>query len=164
MEHWEAYLDNSSDAMANTTKNGLRHIGDLSRKYIGKQYQRVVTQGRQITQSTPDLTLHSLRIQCKYLRYMFEFFSSLLAEKKVTALIKRLKNLQDYLGDFNDLCQQQKRLNVYISRFDPPINANTNTHAAIGGLIGALFRRQQEVRATSQTACKEFCRTGKVKL
>lgn len=46
-------------------------------------------------------TIHTLRIECKYLRYSLEFVRHLLGAEG-EALIDRLKALQDLLGDLND--------------------------------------------------------------
>jgi len=46
-------------------------------------------------------TIHSLRIECKYLRYGLEFVRHWL-EPEGETLIERLKTLQDLLGDLND--------------------------------------------------------------
>ena len=57
-----------------------------------------------------DEDLHNLRIDCKKLRYLLEFFTSLFPKTQMKLLIKQLKQLQDNLGDFNDLSVQQARL------------------------------------------------------
>ena len=54
---------------------------------------------RRVFFDTADLAL--LRIDCKYLRYNLEFFAHLLG-RNAAILIKRLKHLQDVLGELND--------------------------------------------------------------
>ena len=46
--------------------------------------------------------LHPLRKSLKKLRYAVEFLSRLYPEKKIRAYLKRMKKLQDALGDLND--------------------------------------------------------------
>jgi len=46
--------------------------------------------------------LHSLRLQCKQLRYLAEFFAPLFASKTVTRFTRRLADLQGSLGHLND--------------------------------------------------------------
>lgn len=53
--------------------------------------------------------LHSLRIDCKRLRYSLEFSRHLLGDEG-EALIKQLKRLQDHLGDLNDAAVTRDRL------------------------------------------------------
>lgn len=48
-------------------------------------------------------TLHALRIGIKRLRYALEFFAPLAAKKPTRRLLERLAELQDVLGQINDL-------------------------------------------------------------
>ncbi|MEZ5125562.1 MAG: CHAD domain-containing protein [Thermoleophilia bacterium] len=50
---------------------------------------------------TPLLTFHALRKACKGLRYTLEFFEGVLGSES-RSLIKRVKGLQDHLGDLQD--------------------------------------------------------------
>ncbi len=58
-------------------------------------------------QDTEDEVVHQLRINCKKLRYLMEFFAPLFPENEIKTLIKALKLLQDNLGNFNDYSVQQ---------------------------------------------------------
>ena len=62
-----------------------------------RRYEIVFAQ----VKSVPLATLHALRIDCKYLRYVLEFSEHLLGTEGA-ALIAHLKDLQDVLGDLND--------------------------------------------------------------
>ena len=73
-------------------------IGGLAKAAIYKRYRRIIKQGSRISDATRDEKLHQLRIDCKKLRYLLEFFSSLFPEEAMTALIKQLKQLQENLG------------------------------------------------------------------
>ncbi|NJN83190.1 MAG: CHAD domain-containing protein, partial [Caldilineaceae bacterium] len=55
--------------------------------------------------------LHGLRIECKHLRYLLEFFRHLLGEEGAL-LIAQLKKLQDHLGDLNDAAVRQERVTL----------------------------------------------------
>ena len=57
-----------------------------------------------------DLVQHLLRLACKELRYLLEFFASLFPREKVDDVIQQLKKLQDLLGHFNDLRIPEKYL------------------------------------------------------
>jgi CHAD domain-containing protein len=54
----------------------------------------------------PATTLHQLRIECKYLRYLLEFSQHLLGPGG-GRLIRALKVLQEHLGDLNDAVTSQ---------------------------------------------------------
>lgn len=55
------------------------------------------------SRSNDPASLHALRIGIKRLRYALEFFSPLMAEKNLRAVLRHLVNLQDSLGQLNDL-------------------------------------------------------------
>jgi CHAD domain-containing protein len=76
-------------------------IARAAKVWIRKQYHRVVRDGRSIGPDSPDERLHELRIECKRLRYLLEFFRPCYgASFKPT--IKRLRALQDILGLVQD--------------------------------------------------------------
>lgn len=94
-------------------KNGPlaeENIGDLAVRLIGKRYRRICKVGRRLDHTTPDADIHELRIHCKKLRYLMEFFASLFEEEEVRGVVRSLKQLQDTLGTFNDLSVQQRFL------------------------------------------------------
>ena len=51
-------------------------VGEAAQLLIGKRYRGVVRRGRGITSASSDESLHALRIRCKQLRYLLEFFAS----------------------------------------------------------------------------------------
>jgi len=145
MQDWEAFL-NKAPQDSVTALNAEVSVIDLARKRIYKKHRGVVKAGSQISENTEDEMLHVLRIHCKKLRYLMEFFSSLFPRKKINTLIEQLKNLQDNLGDFNDLCIQREYLLNVIEELPMTQQQNKKTLAAIGSLIGALDKEKQTVR------------------
>lgn len=137
-----------SDPLAESEAPAGNHpIGEMARTVIHKRYRRIVKKGRKITDATPDEELHRLRIDCKKLRYLLEFFSSLFPKDQMKILIKQLKQLQENLGDFNDLSVQQKFLIDYLQGLDPRSSQKIVLAAAIGGLITRLGIEHQRVRS-----------------
>lgn len=109
LEHWQEFLDTPDESADPGRLAGLPVI-ELARGRIFKRYRKIVKDGYSIIKHTDDARLHDLRIECKKLRYLIEFFASLFPRKKVRRLLKQLKALQDNLGDFNDLEVQQAYL------------------------------------------------------
>ncbi len=145
IQDWENFLKKPSQDLA-TKLNAELPVIDLARKRIYKKYRSVVKAGSLILKNTEDDMLHMLRIECKKLRYLIEFFCSLYPPKKINILIEQLKKLQDNLGDFNDLCVQVEYLQK-ISEELPAIQQQAKkTLVAIGSLIGTLDRRRQMVK------------------
>ena len=69
----------------------------LARFAAVRRYEIVFAQSDDV----PLTTLHALRIDCKYLRYVLEFARDLLGPDS-KEIIAQIKNLQDLLGDLND--------------------------------------------------------------
>jgi CHAD domain-containing protein len=125
---------------------GDRPIGGVARTVIYKRYRRIIKKGGRITEETPDEDLHSLRIDCKKLRYLLEFFTALFPKEQMKMLIKQLKQLQENLGDFNDLSVQQEFLVQYLKGIKPQSSQSVMLAAAVGGLITRLGMEHQRVR------------------
>ena len=155
MQDWETFLKKPSNESIAALNAGLPVI-DLACKRIYKKYRGVVKAGSLILQNTEDEMLHALRIECKKLRYLIEFFASLFPSKKINVLIAQLKILQDNLGDFNDLCVQIEYL-LNMSEELPAIQQQAKkTLVAIGSLIGTLDRERQMVRGAFAKTFTDF--------
>lgn len=102
---------------------------------------------RGITPKTPDEAVHELRMDCKKLRYLMEFFAPLFDKGDFKTLIKPLKKLQDNLGLFNDYSVQQEALLEFVtSQSDARNRTNVQLAMAVGGLIAVLDLRQKAER------------------
>ena len=142
MQDWEAFLDDPVQSQPVESNAGVP-ILFLARKRIHKQHRRILKDGGRILDNTEDEILHKLRIACKKLRYLMEFFSSLFPGKKIKRLISQLKTLQDNLGDFNDLCVQEKYLLNIIEELPATGQKQKKVFVAIGCLIGVLEKEKQ---------------------
>jgi CHAD domain-containing protein len=145
LKDWETFL-NDPRKNSITAANTELPIIDLARTRIYKKYQNVVKTGNQIIENTEDEMLHVLRIECKKLRYLMEFFASLFVGKKINVLIDQLKKLQDNLGDFNDLCVQEDYLLNITEELPATRQQGNKTLVAIGSLIGALDSKRRTVK------------------
>ncbi len=159
---WDNFLEDQ-DLEGFMSHNSAVPAADTAKRSILKRYKKITEHGGTINDQTPDPDIHSLRIECKKLRYLLEFFSSLFAKKEITLMIDHLKKLQDNLGDFNDLYVQQESLRQFLGKVEGKNSSNLET-MAIGGLIVVLYKKQQEVRAQFSERFKEFVRTENTKL
>ena len=118
----------------------------------------MLKRGKAINDDTPDEALHDLRIDCKKLRYLLEFFASLFSKNKMDKLIGYMKKLQDNLGDFNDLSVQQQELMTYLNEVLPRSRRADRLlcAAAIGGLIARLHDQQRVVRREFASAFRHI--------
>jgi CHAD domain-containing protein len=155
LKDWETFL-NDPQKNSTTAANTELPIIDLARTRIYKKYQNVVKTGNQIIQNMEDEMLHVLRIECKKLRYLMEFFASLFPGKKINVLIDQLKKLQDNLGDFNDLCVQEDYLLNIADELPATRQPGNKTLVAIGSLIGALDSKRRTVRDAFASTFTDF--------
>ena len=155
LQNWETFLTVSQDAAATEPNAGLPII-DLASSIIYKQYRRVIKSGHRIHEDTEDEKLHRLRITCKKLRYMIEFYASLYPPRKIKNLINQLKKLQDNLGDFNDLSVQGEYLLDIAQKLPLTTQQSKNTLVAIGSLINNLDLKKQRVRQSFAKTFRKF--------
>ena len=106
---WNDFLRPSTtpeNGEATTAADADRPVLEVAVEGVGAAHRRVVETGSSISDHTPTSKFHRLRLDCKKLRYLLEFFRSLCLEEPAVRLIRSLKGLQDNLGDLNDLCIQ----------------------------------------------------------
>lgn len=119
-----------------------------ARELIWKRYRKVCKIARAIYPDTPDTEVHELRIHCKKLRYLMEFFSPMFAASLIKRLIKALKLLQDNLGLFNDYSVQQESLQSFIlTHASKGRKQDMIVAQSVGALIAMLYQKQLEERA-----------------
>jgi CHAD domain-containing protein len=141
VQYWQEYF------AAQPVNDGIDHsILMYARVHILKRFHRVLSLGQKVNVSGSDELLHKLRIECKKLRYLLEFYSSIFPQNLVLALIRQLKILQDNLGEFNDLCVQQSELRAYVDNLSLTGTQGKDVIMAVGFLISNLNDRQKAVR------------------
>ena len=161
--HWETFLNEPTEDSA-TAANAKLPVIYLARERIYMKYRSVVKAGNLILENTEDEMLHVLRIQCKKLRYLMEFFSSLFPRKKINVLIEQLKKLQDNLGNFNDLWVQEEYLFNITKKLPATHHQLKKTLVAIGSLIGTLDRERQTVKDAFAKTFADFASPANRKL
>lgn len=121
---------------------------DYACELIWKRYRKVCKIARAIGHETDDEDVHALRIHCKKLRYLMEFFSPLFPEKTFKELIKPLKILLDNLGLFNDYSVQQASIKAFLDahKFKSPEQGQILAKT-VGALMAILYQRQCAERA-----------------
>ncbi|MCP4669843.1 MAG: CHAD domain-containing protein [Desulfobacula sp.] len=155
IQNWETFI-NKPQLDSPVAAKAKTPIIDLAQKRIHKQYWGIVKTGIQIIENMEDEKLHALRIKCKKLRYLMEFFSSLFPNKKIKALIKQLKKLQNNLGSFNDMyVQEQHLMNIALELSATDLNSKKNL-MVIGSLMGTLNRKKQVFKSTFPKTFKDF--------
>lgn len=113
-------------------------VFDIARRNIRKRYDRIVKRGARLGPNSQEDPFHELRIEFKKLRYNLEFFRSLFPGKDIRAFIKQLRQMQNLLGDLNDIKVQRDFLTERLERLDLRSKASANIAASLGALIARL--------------------------
>lgn len=155
LRDWEKFL-NAPRPDSATASKADRPVIDLARKKIYKKYRSIVKAGSMPLGNAEDDMLHALRIECKKLRYLIEFFASLFSRKKIDVLIEQLKQMQDNLGYYNDLRVQEKYLLNITAEIPKTGQQSKKVLVAIGSLIGTLGSKKQKVKETLGKTFTDF--------
>lgn len=119
-----------------------------ARKLIWKRYRKVCKTAAAIGSDTDDAEVHALRIHCKKLRYLMEFFGPVFPQAAFKKLLKSLKGLQNNLGRFNDYSVHQASLQAILLELPQAQSPHSLEIAqSLGALIGVLHNGQLQERA-----------------
>lgn len=129
-------------------------VGPLVYRRIYKRYRVIRGIAAGIGAETPDGTVHRLRIECKKLRYLMEFFNEIIPKEEGAEMQKMLRRLQNRLGEFNDASVQQKSLLEYRQQLK---KGGAEISLGIGGLVAVLYQRQQKTRGLIEQELETFC-------
>lgn len=116
-------------------------LGEVATQKIRKSHKRICQFVADLDDNTPDEQVHELRIECKKLRYLLDFFSQLYPVEQIKPQLKALKRLQNILGDFNDFGVQQSFLLQQLQA-----NTPMEQVAAVNGLVALLYSKQLVAR------------------
>ena len=132
--------------------------------HIWKAFRKIIKFGSTISDHCPDEKLHRQRILCKKLRYLLEFFHSLYTARKMKPLIKNLKQLQDVLGDFQDLSIQAHAMHRLQEDMRQENMMTPQTHQAMEMLAEQFIQQQAELRAAYVVHFSAFSSAENVQL
>ena len=153
LERWESAV---TDTKARGPQAGHK-LARLVRKSIRSQCQRMLTSTSPDTlkDSAPE-QLHRLRIACKKLRYMFEFFASAFPQEMTAEPVRRLRVLQDVLGQLNDLDVQRQMLWDIVRTVPDSPGQRHRTDTAVHLLTQTFETQQEQLRAEVHTTFTDF--------
>lgn len=130
---------------------------DYACRLIWKRYRKVCRIASGIDAGTPDAEVHALRIECKKLRYLMEFFEPVFPPAPFKSLLKPLKSLQQNLGLFNDYSVQQASLQATLRGLSGGMGASSLEIAqSVGALTAVLHARQLEERSKVVKSFAQF--------
>jgi len=141
MTHWNTLL-----AEPAAGPEADRPVLEVAGERIDRAHRAVVKPARKIRVDSPAERLHDVRKRCKELRYLLEFFAPLYPPKPMKRLIKKLKSLQDNLGEFQDHQVQAANLRSWGEELSTA-GSDDATMLAIGELIVRHEQASVETRA-----------------
>ena len=144
LDDWDCFL--RQPVGENYPHNARQPIIKLARRIMGRQYSTIMKDGVQALRHPNDEVLHDLRIECKKLRYLLEFFAGLFPPEEVVPLLRQLKRLQDNLGAISDLGDQRNYLYSIAEVLNIDEVQSRRALVAIGFLIEDMGREEQSMR------------------
>jgi CHAD domain-containing protein len=121
-------------------------IDVLAADRIRRVYRRMVRDGSEIGDGSPPEALHELRKRGKELRYLLELFGGLFEPEVVKPMVKTLKQLQDVLGDYQDISVQTELLRGLRDELAAEPGGPAAL-IALGAVLDALAAGQEDARA-----------------
>lgn len=155
LAEWNAFVHEQSAPDVEHCPNASLSTSSVAVRSIKKAWKTVLRHGRQVSKETTDREIHALRIDCKKLRYLLEFFSSIFPHKSIAPVVRQLKELQDNLGDFVDFSVQLHSLRERLTAL-PTGKEEILLAASMGALMATLFQKQEEARNTFHQTFKAF--------
>ena len=138
------------------TLNSALPILEVAGERILKRFRRIRKRSKSIKPETPDSVIHSIRIDCKKMRYLLECFGHLFPSEAVDPLARQLSKLQNRLGRYNDTSLQQDYLLQYAGRNLE--SGDTRLALSLGALIGSLHQEHAALREKLCDTLKTFTR------
>jgi CHAD domain-containing protein len=152
---WRAFLDGGITGDS-PPADARRSVVDVACAHIWRAYRLVHQDDRNVDEDASAEALHELRIDCKKLRYLLEFFRDLYDEDEIAPLLKSLKRLQSNLGEFNDLEVQQRTLQRFVPRMEAQKPASARCRLAMAHLLDDLVRQQGNERRRFANSFERF--------
>lgn len=151
MEALDGFLERRAQASRQPAE-ARRPIREVASERLAKAARRVVERAEALGPDPEPAALHSLRIACKKLRYLLEFFRSLYPRAEIDRLVEALKGLQDVLGSLNDLVNQEQALRR------AAVEVGTSALAATGYVVARLDERRAREGERFAGALRAFLR------
>ncbi len=123
---------------------------------LWRSYRRVRRLGKSIDASSPPEHLHELRKRCKRLRYQLEMYAGAFDEAELPDMVRRLRKLQNVLGDYQDFHTHAALLCDLRARAVDSGEPDAAYLALIERMLIALQQRSDAARARFASRFAQF--------
>ena len=147
MAGWRAWIDAPEEADRAARKAGTP-VGRVVAARLAEAQDRLLARGRAIGPASPADALHELRKDAKKLRYLLECFGGLLPAGPRKTFVRRLKALQDNLGEHQDTEVHTTQLRAMSEELHGAPGLNAEVFLAMGRLTELFDQRRLEARRT----------------
>ena len=130
-----------------------RPITDTALHWVESRLGKVMLQGKALSVDSGDEDYHRLRIQCKKLRYVSEFFRPLYGSP-LKKFVKHLAKLQDVLGTHQDASTTTDTLDLF--REESRCQPGRRVDAGIGDAIASNRQTTHDCRERFFEAWESF--------
>jgi CHAD domain-containing protein len=114
-DDWRRFLQGNGSCEEHPDgPDAARPVRAVAAQSIRAAYDRVVRRSPGLQADSPARTFHRMRLDCKKLRYLLEFFGNLFDGQEGLQIIRSLRRTQDALGAINDLRVQAD----WLARYD----------------------------------------------
>lgn len=170
-EEWEKALSAikyilNDEIFLPESKNSNKPIKTLAQKILLRKFKKLRKEVKNLSNNPEREEIHPIRISCKHLRYLLEFFSSLF-NKKLFKFIEKLKDLQDYLGEYSDISAHRQILNEYMIFAQAQQNTSKTIDAYENDIFILLDRemafREKKAKKIILKKLASFCSDTKFK-
>lgn len=158
-QQWQRYL-HAPLAKRPVARDAAKPVGVVAHRRTWRMYKRVLKEGGAISIDSPPAELHELRKSCKKLRYLMEFFQALYPPEAIRASIRELRQLQDNLGDFQDLDVQIIALRNFAMEMRRRGEYSAATARAMEALLRTLETRVRQARGEFEARFSRFARNS----
>ena len=142
IHEWKLFL-NSNDTDKYVGECGLEPLNRTANAFVFKSIKSVNKRYERLLERDEPENMHRLRIGCKKLRYIMEFFASLYPYSIYKKAVKSLKSLQDALGVYQDIQVQKNMLMDIFEKLKSKNKLNDVTPLSVGYIMRVLEDKQR---------------------
>lgn len=128
-------------------RKSRRPLGSVVATRLSRSQDQLLARGRSIGPDTDAEELHELRKDAKRLRYLLECFGGVFPAGPRKEFVRRLKALQENLGEHQDTEVHTAQLRAIAKELEGSPKVTAETFLAIGRLTELFERRRLAARS-----------------